>query len=65
MSWQKASDLAANKCLTEFEKQSLQIQKQQLQLQEKRENKAEQAEKDRAAAAAEAKYDEILAPVLS
>ena len=58
---QKASDLAANKCLTEFEKQSLQIQKQQLELQEKRENKAEQAEKDRAGAAADVKYDEILA----
>ena len=58
---QKASDMAANKCLTEFEKQSLQIQKQQLELQEKRDNNAEKAEKDKAGAAAEAKYDEILA----
>ena len=34
---QKGSNLAAHKCLTEFEKQSLQIQKQQLELHEKRE----------------------------
>ena len=58
---QAATDLAANKCLTEFEKQSLDIQKQQLQLQEKREDKAEQVEKEKANAVAEAKYDEILA----
>ena len=37
------------------------IQKQQLQLQENRENKAEQVEKEKANAVADAKYDEILA----
>ena len=58
---EKASNLAANKSLTEFEKQSLDIQRRQLSLQESKENKAEQSEKEKSSAVAESKYDEVLA----
>ena len=58
---EKASNLVANKSLTEFEKQSLDIQKRQLALQESKENKAEQNEKEKSSAVAEVKYDEVLA----
>ena len=58
---QKASDLAANKVLTEFERQTLEIQKQQLSMLVAKETKSEQSDKDKASAEAEASYDEILA----
>ena len=58
---QKASDLAANKVLTEFERQTLEIQKQQLGMLVAKETKSEQSDKDKASAEAEASYDEILA----
>ena len=63
----KASELQSNKSMSEYEKKELEIKQRELQIKEEQlrlmklnQSKSEQAEKEKANAVAQSKYDEIL-----
>ena len=56
-----ASDLQQNKGMSEFERQDLEIKRKQVELLERSSKKAEEEERENAAASAQDQYDEILA----